>query len=277
MDYVLDLTATLAANYVETTFTRPREGAWFFAMPGGAFYTKDLIVRNTLDGSELEPLTQFRALHTVSAAVLESGGKEVVAVMAVVDATVNQVTIKRRIVGGPIYSVIGSDVQDIIDQSKLDALDSTAWGQVIGRPLQYPPEVHTHYDKDAYGFETAIYMLEKIREAITSGDGGVFGMFYQYIDRQITALNTRVNTTIAGLQQEVANLRQAGRFKQYDIVILSNNTHPRDHYGYGQWQRLPSGLFMMTSDPSKVGTIKKIGEGIDYTARNYVAWEFLSE
>ncbi len=276
MTYVLDLTASLAANYVETTFTRPQEGAWFFAMPGGAFYTKDLIVTNTFDGYELEPLTQYRALHTVAQAVLDSG-KEVVSVMAITDATVNQITVKRRIIGGPIFSVIGTDVQAIIDQSKLDALDSTTWGQVIGKPLQYPPEMHTHYEKDAYGFESAIFVLSKIREAISSGDSGVFGMFFQYIDRQITALNTKVDTVITGLQQEVANLRQAGRFKQYDIVILANNTNPRDHYGYGQWRRLPTGLFMMTSDASKVGTIKKIGEGIDYTARNYAAWEFLGE
>lgn len=276
MAYVLDLTASLAANYVESTYTRPQEGVWIFAMAGGAFYTKDLIVRNTFNGQELEPLTQYRSLHTVSQAVLQSG-KEVNAVIVITDNTVNQITVKRRIVGGPIYSVIGSDVQSVIDEAKLNALDSTTWGQVIGKPTQYPPALHTHYEEDVYGFEAAVFMLNKIKDAINYGDDGVFGMFYQYIDRQMTALNTKVDTTIATLQQEVNNLRSSGRFKQYDIVILANNVNPRDHYGYGQWRRLPTGLFMMTSDPAKLGTIKKVGEGIDYVARNYAAWEFLSE
>lgn len=276
MAYVLDLTASLAANYVENTYLRPQEGVWMFAMDGGAFYTKDLIVKNSFDGRELEPLTQYRSLHTVSAAVLQSG-KEVNAVIVITDNTVNQISVKRRIVGGPIYSVIGSDVQAIIDQSKIDALDSTAWGQVIGEPRQYPPEMHTHYEEDVYGFESAIFVLNKIRDAISSGDSGVFGMFYQYIDRQIVALNTKVDTELANLQDRLTELQTAGRFKPSDIVIMANNTDPHDHYGYGQWQRLPTGLFMMTGDPAKVGTIKKIGEGIDYTAQNYAAWEFISE
>lgn len=276
MAYVLDLTASLAANYVETTYTRPQEGVWIFAMAGGAFFTKDLIVRNTFNGQELEPLTQYRSLHTVSQAVLESG-KEVNAIIVITDNTINQITVKRRIVGGPVYSTIGSDVLATIDEAKLNALDSTTWGQVIGKPVQYPPALHTHYEQDVYGFEAAVFMLNKIKDAISYGDDGVFGMFYQYINRQVTAMNTKIDTTIATLQQEVNNLRSSGRFKQYDIVILANNVNPRDHYGYGQWRRLPSGLFMMTSDPAKVGTIKKVGEGIDYVARNYAAWEFLSE
>lgn len=276
MAYVLDLTASLAANYVETSYLRPQEGVWMFAMDGGAFYTKDLIVKNAFDDRELEPLTQYRSLHTVSDAVLESG-KEVNAVIVITDNTVNQITVKRRIVGGPIYSVIGTDVQAVIDQSKIDALDSTAWGQVIGEPRQYPPEMHTHYDKDVYGFESAIFVLSKIRDAIGNGDDGVFGMFYQYIDRQIVALNEKVDTVLGNLQQRVDEVRSAGRFKPHDIVILSINLNPRDHYGYGQWQRLPPGLLMLTGDPAKVGTIKKVGEGIDYTARNYAGWEFISE
>ena len=275
MSYVLDLTASLATNYVETSYLRPGEGVWMLVLDGGAFYTKDLIVRNSYDGRELEPLTQYRALETVSDAVLESS-KEVCAVIVITDSRVTQVTIKRRIVGGR-YQTIGSDIQTIVDQSKIDALDSTSWGQIVGRPYQLPSEQHTHYDKEAYGFESAIYVLEKIKDAVTTGDKNLFGMFYQYIDRQFVSLNKTLTDNISRLNTEVEKNRRAALFQPNEVVIFTDDTHPRDRYGYGVWERLPDGLLMMTSDNTKLGKKKKIGEGPDYWGQYYAAWRFVSE
>ena len=275
MSYALDLNATLATNYVETSFVRPATGVWMFVMEGGAFYTKDLVVRNSYDGRELEPLTQYRALETISDAVLESK-KEVCAVIVITDSRVNQITVKRRIVGGR-YQTIGSDILNIVDEAKINALDSTSWGQIVGRPYQLPSEAHTHYDKEVYGLETAIYIMGEIKTAITSGDKKLFGMFYQYIDRQFTKLNTVLNENIARLNAEVEKNRKAALFQPNEVVIFTDATHPRDRYGYGVWERLPDGLLMMTADNTKLGNRKKIGEGPDYWGQYYAAWVFISE
>lgn len=275
MSYALDLNATLATNYVETSYVRPAEGVWMFVMEGGAFYTKDLVVRNSYDGRELEPLTQYRALETISDAVLESK-KEVCAVIVVTDSRVNQITVKRRVVGGR-YQTIGSDILDIVDEAKINALDSTSWGQIVGKPYQLPSEAHTHYDKEVYGLETAIYIMGEIKTAITSGDKKLFGMFYQYIDRQFTQLNAVLNENIARLNAEVEKNRKAALFQPNEVVIFTDETHPRDRYGYGVWERLPDGLLMMTADNTKLGKRKKIGEGPDYTGHYYAAWRYVSE
>lgn len=275
MSYVLDLTATLATNYIESSFVRPAEGVWMFAMGGGAFYTKDLIVRNSYDGRELEPLTQYRALETVSDAVMESK-KEVCSVIVITDSRVNQITIKRRVVGGR-YETIGSDILTIVDEAKINALDSTSWGQIVGKPYQLPAEAHTHYDKEVYGLETAIYLMGEIKTAITHGDKNLFGMFYQYIDRQFTKLNTTLNENITRLNTEVEKNRKAALFQPNEVVIFTDATHPFDRYGYGVWQRLPDGLLMMTADNTKLGNRKKIGEGPDYWGEYYAAWVFISE
>lgn len=275
--YPLDLTANLAANYKEDIYVRPKEGVWMFVMEGGAFYTKDLVVRNQYDGRELLPLTQYRALHTVKNAVLDSGGKEVCAILVITDNSVTQVSVKRRIVGGSEFSVIGSDVQQVVTEAKLNALDSTSWGQIVGKPVQYPPEIHTHYDKEVYGLETSIVMMDRIAQAITTGDKNLFGMFYQYIDRQFKALTDSTSAELARLQTEVNTNRTAGRFQPNEIVVFTDNSNPKTVFGYGTWERLPEGVFMFTSDNSKLGKRKKLGEGPDYNGFFYAAWRFISE
>lgn len=275
--YALDLNANAAANYKEDIYIRPKEGVWMFVMDGGAFYTKDLIVRNQYDGKELLPLTQYRALHTVKDAVLASGGKEVCAIIVITDSSVTQVSVKRRIVGGPVFSVIGSDIQNVVTQAKLDALDSTAWGSIVGKPVQYPPDTHVHYDKDIYGFETAIAMMERIAQAVTTGDRGLFGMMYQYIDRRFKETNDSAIAELKRLQTEVNTNRTAGRFQPNEIVVFTDNSDPKVVFGYGKWERLPEGVFMFTTDNSKLGKRKKLGEGPDYNGYFYSAWRFISE
>lgn len=274
MAYNLDLTASLAVNYVESSHVRPDEGVWMLVLEGGAFYTKDLVVRNSFDGRELEPLTQYRALETVSDAVMESK-KEVCSVIVITDSRVQQVSIKRRVVGGR-YQTIGSDLTTIVDQAKINALDSTSWGHIVGRPYQLPSEAHTHYDKEIYGMETAVYLLDQIKTSITSGDKNLFGMFYQYIDRQFTGLNQTLTETFTRLEAEVEKSRQASTFQPNEIVFFTDDVHPRDRYGYGLWERLPDGLLMMTADNTKLGTRKKIGEGPDYFGTYYAGWRFIS-
>lgn len=275
MAYALDLNATLSANYVTQTVTRPATGVWIFVLEGGAFYTKDLVIRDTFSNRELTPLTQYRALETVPAAVIASG-KEVLSALVITDPAVNEVVVSYRVVGGE-YSVTGSTITNTLASMPVNDLNSTAWGQVLNKPNQYPPELHTHYDKEAYGFESATYMLGQIREAITTGDGNVLGMIYQLIDRRFAALTQSTNTQVNNLQTEVNKAKTEARFKPNDIYLSADGTHPNTKWGYGQWERLADGAIMMTSDNSKIGTTRQLGEGVSYDATFYAAWRFISE
>lgn len=273
MSYALDLTATLPANYITTESTRIGAGNWAIVPEGGAFYTKDLIVTDSVTGIELLPLIHYRVLHTVPAAVLDSG-KEVCAVILITYNVPIKVTIKRRLIGGPVYSVIGSDVQAIIDAADLDGLQTTAWGQLIGKPEQLPPEVHTHYDDQVYGLETVTYLLSKIEQGITTGDNALFGSVMQYISRQYAAANLRItnefNTANALITTAINNVK----FEPNQVVIFTDNSNPQTVFGYGPWERLPDGAIFMTNVAAQVGTIGKISFGEDYTGVRYAAWRY---
>lgn len=278
--YPIDLTAAASSNYIETNYTRTKDGDWVIIPDGGAFYTLGLSVVNSFNNNLLQPLVQYTAMSSlnVKQAVLDSG-KEICTSIVIKDNNVNQVTIKRQIVGGD-YAEIGSSVSNLFTNIKLDSLSSTTWGQVIGEPFQFPPEIHYHVDPtDLYGFDTSVQILDKIREGLTVGDGGVFGMFYQYIEQRVAQVSASYNQEIKNLKTQLDNAQQANRYKVGDIILRSDNRYPGDAdiEGYGTWTRLPNNtLLMLTTDDNLLGTTKKVGEGVDQIATYFAGWQLTS-
>lgn len=275
MSYAEDLTGKLPANYLTITLNRPTSGVWLFKLPGGSFYTADLSVASTFDRKELEPLTQYRALQLEPEASRRSG-KEVCDLIYIVDNNITQVTIKYHVIGGQ-FQVIGSDVDQLVLSAKLDNSTASSWGQIIDAPMQYPPEMHTHYDKDAYGMESLIYVNERIAKGITAGDGGLAGAFYQYIDRKFGKLEIDTQTKLDALEDAVDSVRDQGKMQPNQIVFFMDDSDPAVVFKYGRWERLPDGLVMMTANNALVGTKKKLGEGIDYLGVYYAAWKYLGD
>ena len=275
MSYALDLTASSPANYLTVTVDRPASGAWAFKLPGGSFYTKDLSVKNTFDKKELEPFTQFRALDFNPEASYDSN-KEVCDIIFITDNNITQVEVKYRVIGG-IYEVIGTDVDNLVKSGSLDATSASAWGQVINAPHQLPPEMHSHYVEDVYGFETATYAIEKIASAIGTGDDGLFGAIFQFIDRKFSLLTTETQKKLDALTESVNSVKDQGKMQKNQVVFFTDNSNPRDVFKYGRWERLPDGLVMMTANNALVGTKKKMGEGTDYIGVYYAAWKYLGD
>lgn len=275
MSYALDLSASNPANYLTTTVDRPASGAWAFKLPGGSFFTKNLSLKNTFDKKELEPFTQFRALDFNSEASFEAG-KEVCDIIFITDNNITQVEIKYRVIGG-VYQVVGSDVDALVRAGSLDATSASAWAQVINAPHQLPPEIHGHYVEDIYGLETATYAIEKIAAAVTTGDDGLFGAIFQFIDRKFTLLTTETQQKLDALTESVNSVKDQGKMQKNQVVFFTDNSNPRDVFKYGRWERLPDGLVMMTANNALVGTKKKMGEGTDYIGVYYAAWKYLGD
>lgn len=271
MSYELDLYASAPANHITHTYDREDNlDQWVIVPDGGAFYTKDLVVIDTFTGKELTPVTQYRALHTVSEAVLESGGKEVCAILLITNPTTIQVKVTRRVIGGR-YQTIGGDVKKLVDEYGIDELNSTAWGQVIGKPDQMPPDMHTHYPEDVYGLQSVNYNLIAIKNAILMGDSNGFGMTYQYIDRLLDSLQTYVDDRFKKIDDSMNKIEKGISYGINQVVFFTDNTNPNGILE-GTWVRLPEGVVMLGS-ADEVGTIKKVGEGPDYVAKRYAAWQ----
>lgn len=272
-DYALDLTANLAINYITDVYRRGT-GTWIFVPIAGAFYTKDLIVTNTINGRQLEPQTQYRALHVQKEAI-ELSAKEVCCVLIILDPAINEVSVKRRVVGGK-FQHVGSDLEQIITEEEINNINSSSWGQVIGNPVQYPFDPHKHYEEDIYGLEHVIYLLSETVQVIGTGDKQAFGMFYQYIDKQFTLLKAETDTKLQQMEDIVNGIESNRKWKPGVIVAMSNNTNPSVAFGYGTWRKLTNTLLYGVNLGADLGQRKKVGEGSDYLMTGIFYWELVS-
>lgn len=272
-DYALDLTASLALNYITDTYRRGT-GTWIFVPIAGAFYTKDLIVTNTINGRQLEPQTQYRALHVQKKAI-DLSAKEVCCVLVILDPAVNEVSVKRRVVGGE-FQYIGSDLENVISDEEINNINSSSWGQVIGEPIQYPFDPHKHYEEDIYGLEHVVYVLTEITQTIGTGDKQAFGMFYQYIDKQFAILKSETDQKLQQMEDIVDAIETNRKWKPGVVVAMTNNTPPSTAFGYGTWRKLSNTLLYGVNLDSDLGKKKKVGEGPDYLMTGIYYWELVS-
>lgn len=272
-DYALDLTASVALNLITDVYRRG-VGTWIFVPIAGAFYTKDLVVINTINGRQLEPQTQFRALHVQKEAI-DLSAKEVCCILVILDPAVNEISVQRRVIGGK-FQHVGSDLEQIITDEEINNINSSSWGQVIGAPVQFPYDPHKHYDEDVYGLEHVIYLLNETTQVIGTGDKQAFGMFYQYIDKQFTILKTETDTKLKQMEDIVNAIETNRKWKPGVIVAMNNNTNPAIAFGYGTWRRLSNTLLYGVNLDSELGKRKKVGEGPDYLMVGILYWELVS-
>lgn len=276
MAYALDLTASLAANYITGNF--PREdvnGNWLLIMVGGVFYTKDLVVRNAINNAELRPGVDYNVLHLNKEATMMAGGKETSTIVHITLASVTEVKVTRRVVGGK-FETIGSDIRQIITDTDLDELNSTAWGQILGAPYQYPFKNHPHWEDEVYGLGNVQQGLTFIAEAIRSGDERLFGMIYQYIDRLSQETSKRIEQELEVIKEETENIKESTQVVPGMVVFFKDAVHPKDRFKFGTWRRLPEDTFLWAVDDAKLGIRKKVGEGPDYVSTGFAGWELVS-
>lgn len=272
MSYPLDLNAVNPP--ITTEHERPvDEEKWFLVLPGGVFYTKDLVVRNAVTGKELHPVIDYRALEINKEATMRSGGKETASLLYIV-SNVNNIVVTRRVVGGE-FSILNSDLLKIINEKTIDSLSANSWGQVIGKPDTYPIDSHKHIDTDVYGFEHAIFLMEQIASAISTGDSNAFGMFYQYIDRLKSELTDKITSDYNRTKQQIETIKLVSKLPVGTIVTFSNSTNPAIAFGYGQWRRIENTLLIATAD-EKLGQKKRVGEGTTYDMTGFAMWELVS-
>lgn len=186
--YPLDLTGVAPSNIVTNELhTFPTPSSRFFIPSAGPFFTIGLVVRHGVTNVLLQPDTQYKILHLHREASLASG-KEVCAIIAIVDPVIPSVRISYQVIGG-IYSDTASVIQDLLDSNPIEPSDTVSWQNILGAPVQFPPTEHLHHFDNIYGAEELVAVLERIRMAIAAGDSPAIAAIYQYIHTLLTNLN----------------------------------------------------------------------------------------
>lgn len=191
--YPLDLTGNNPNNLVLGESHTLPTGTNRAVVPNyGAFYSQSLVVREKSSGAILRPREQFKAVQLYQEATTRTG-LEVCAALIITDTAVgNEVEIDYQVVGGEFsYSVTG--LRRMIETLDLDARP-VRWGDLLGKPGEFPPAPHLHDAGDVYGFEYLVEAIESLRHAILVGNEGSLSELRDYIihvEEEVVAVNER--------------------------------------------------------------------------------------
>lgn len=145
----------------------------------GAFYSESLVVRDADTNLPLIKGEQYKAVQLYQEATTKSG-KEVTAIVLVTDPNVSpNIAIDYQVVGGE-YTLSVIALRTMLEEINLDGR-TIEWGDVLGKPLYFPPSPHLHDAGDIYGFEYLVEILDAVRAAIINGNEGSLQELRQYI------------------------------------------------------------------------------------------------
>lgn len=190
--YPLDLSGTNPTNLVTQEFHSigPDYGR-AIALDHGPFFTESLVVIERVSGRVLDPHDDYMVLQPYQEATRRTG-QPVAAVIYVHNKQVaDELYIDYQVVGGEFSWSIYA-IKQLIEDLELDNRP-VYWGDIIGRPLTFPPTPHLHPLSDTYGWEFIGYQLEEISRAILNGDVGAHEEMMRVINLQFDELRAYVD------------------------------------------------------------------------------------
>lgn len=181
--YPFDNTAEAATNRINPEVIAITDaGSRLFVPSAGFFFGKNFRIVDQL-GVALQPGTEFKLLNLEKDATIATG-REVYSVVQVIKTSVTQVTLDYQCVGGT-YSDTANSIRQLLASLPANSLNAVYWGQILNRPVQFPPAAHMHHAADWYGLGEVVTLLDEIRQAILVGDTAQFQAIYQYITEML--------------------------------------------------------------------------------------------
>lgn len=173
-----------------------------FAPIYGAFFTESVVLRDRSNNMVLTKGVQYRAAELYE---FPTGrwGKEVCGILLVTDPSVsNDVEVQYQALGGEY----GTNVDAIIQMFNEAMLDRpVAWPDIFGKPDDFNPAAHFHDAGDIYGFEYVVNAIERLRQAVLTGDVASHEEIFKYIDRQDTDIVADLDAANTALSAHTGN------------------------------------------------------------------------
>lgn len=261
----LDKTGTSSANLIiKERHDVSSKTKRIFVPNKGAFFGKGLVIRDASSNKVLQPVTSYRILHMVREAVLETN-KEVYAVIQIIDAGILDVDVDYHAVGG-IYSNISTAIETLLGEYIDGTTPNDTIGQIVGAPIQAPPEHHIQNIVDFQNAGAALSMLEGIRKAILLGDTNAFAAVYQHINDKFAEATGGLDTIQTYLNQQLDEAEARFTRRNKSIIITDEDANPST-YTDGKWSRIANAFLYGTTKDNEVGQMLDVGGGTGLLGR----------
>lgn len=195
-----------------------------FVLNYGPFFVNGLILRNKANGQTLQPKSQYIATQLFVDETLRTG-LDICSILVVTDTTLPAdlvVQVDYQVLGGEFSASVDA-IQQLIDSLQIGNQPVT-WADIVGKPVLFPPSPHLHDLGDIYGFEYMVAALERLTQAIYTGDSAQFQAIYQYIDHQIAEVEGDIADSNANLTNHLADYNNPHRTTatQVGLGLVSN-------------------------------------------------------
>lgn len=200
IQYPLDLTGKAATNLIAgEVHDLSALTSKAFVTNSGPFFVNGLVVRNQANGQVLTTKTQYIATQLLVDMTLRTG-LDICSVIVITDTTLPSnlvVSVDYQALGGA-YSGSVNAIQQLIDALNLGNMP-VYWADVIGKPVLFPPTPHLHDMGDVYGFEYITAALERLVQAVYTGDAAQFQAVYDYVNHEADLINGQIATVTSAL------------------------------------------------------------------------------
>lgn len=201
----------------------------FFVPQGGPFFALGLQLRDSTNNL-LRPGIDYVALH-LNFDATRATGKEVDSIIYVKNlAIAGTVKLSCHYVGGE-YSATTDALQQILDDLNVSDGTQFVWGNVLNKPVQYPPAAHMHHIRNLFGADEMVTVLEGIRMAIIEGDAGTLNAIFQYLDQK----QQQLADSLPGVFATQAALQAA-----LNMHVEASNAHPKSAVGLSNLDNFPT-------------------------------------
>ncbi len=255
--YPLDLTGNSPNNLVLGEPHTLSPGVNRAVVPNyGAFFSESLVVREKGTGRVLVPREEFKAVQLYQEATSQTGLEVTAALVITSEEVGDEIEIDYQAIGGEFsYSVTG--LREILDDLDLDSRP-VRWGDMLGKPGQFPPAPHLHDAGDLYGFEYLVESIDRLRHAIMMGQEAALDELRQYIAHLETRLDEEVQSkndikTLFNQWYEEKKLNEAFGYHLED----SANPHQVTRQQLGL-QSLPVNESLLSTDIAIEEIIKRL-------------------
>lgn len=222
--YPLDLTGENPNNLVMGEPHELEAGENRAVVPNyGAYFAESVKVRDPSTGKILKPREDFQAVQLYQEATQKTG-KEVCAAIIVTNPDVgSNVELSYQAIGGEFsYSV--KAIRELLEGLDLDARP-VRWGDILGKPKNFPPAPHLHDAGDLYGFEYLVESIESLRQAIMVGQEAALQELRQHVE----LVRQEMNDKFKDEQQLRALFDQWYEEKEGEKIIAQHLNAPNPH------------------------------------------------
>lgn len=201
----------------------------YFVPQGGPFFTLGLQLKDS-GNNLLRPGIDYIALHLDFDAT-RATGKEVDSIIYVKNlAIAGTVKLTCHYVGGE-YSATTDALQQLLNDLVVSDGTQFVWGNVLNKPVQYPPAAHMHHIRNLFGTDEMVTVLEGIRMAIIEGDAGTLNAIFQYLDQK----QQQLSDSLPGVFATQTAVQEA-----LNTHVEASNAHPKSAVGLGNVDNFPT-------------------------------------